>query len=376
MSRFDESLPGDVRDIAERLTEARATLSPLELDELRGRVHRSVTRRSPGRRTGRMRRTSLAAILAAALMLTSGAGAVIAAGYFGGNSGGNYFGGDSHVFEGTSFDHFRDSSFCQYHGPQTFHEVFPTIFGVFIITITTDCGRVIDVHISFIPFFPPHHHFPFPGGFGWFFGGHGPEQFTSGPDVSTTAPDGTTGMTIVVDGQTFTIPLDGSGGTTGTGTQQPPPPAPTFSVSFNGDGGSGSMATETDSAPTALTADGFTRTGYTFAGWNTSPTGHGTAYADGATYPFTANATLFAQWKPNPTFTVSFNGNGGFGGMTTETRSAATALLPEGFTRPGYTFAGWNTSPSGNGTAYANGATYAFTANATLYAQWTPARRH
>ena len=125
MTDFNEQLPEDVRDIAERLTEARVALSPLELDELRGRIHRRVTRSSKRRGMGTLRRSSLAAILAAALMLTSGAGAVIAAGYFGGNSDGN-FGGDSHVFQSTSFRHFRDSSFCQYHGPVTITRVFPT----------------------------------------------------------------------------------------------------------------------------------------------------------------------------------------------------------------------------------------------------------
>jgi uncharacterized repeat protein (TIGR02543 family) len=57
------------------------------------------------------------------------------------------------------------------------------------------------------------------------------------------------------------------------------------------------MANETENAPTALTANAFTRTGYTFSGWNTAANGTGTAYADGATYPFTASATLYAQWS-------------------------------------------------------------------------------
>jgi uncharacterized repeat protein (TIGR02543 family) len=57
------------------------------------------------------------------------------------------------------------------------------------------------------------------------------------------------------------------------------------------------MANETASAPTNLTTNTFTRTGYTFAGWNTVANGSGTAYADGASYPFTASATLYAQWS-------------------------------------------------------------------------------
>ena len=57
-------------------------------------------------------------------------------------------------------------------------------------------------------------------------------------------------------------------------------------MTFNANGGTGTMANETDTAPTALTTNTFTRTGYTFAGWNTVAGGGGTAYADGATYPF------------------------------------------------------------------------------------------
>lgn len=364
MDHFDEHLPEDVRDIAERLTQARATLSPLELDDLRGRIHRRSTRAPRVRRTSRFRRSSLAAILAAALMLTSGAGAVIAAGYFGGS------GGDRYVFQELSFAHDHDASFCQYHGPVTITRFIPTPFGLFIITITYDCGRVINVHITFIPFYPhgfPPHHIP---PFFWRFD-NGPQQGTNDNSVSTTAPTGTTGMTITENGATYTLPFDFGNGS----TQAPPPPSPSYSVSFNANGGSGSMASETANAPTALTADSFTRAGYTFAGWGDSPAG-GVAYADGATFPFTANATLYAQWKPNPSYTVSFSANGGVGAMAPETKNVATALEPDGFSRSGYTFAGWNTAPNGSGTSYGDGATYAFTASTTLYAQWTADGRH
>lgn len=196
MTDFDEHIPEDLRDIAERLTEARAGFTPLELDELRTRVHRRVSRPARRRGMGAFRRTSLAAILAAALMLSSGAGAVIAAGYFGGGS---------QVFQTTSFRHDRDASYCQYHGPVTITRVIPTFFGLLIVTITFDCGRVISVHINFIPFPFPHGH----GhglGFGWQFG-NGPLQTTSGTSVSTTAPTGTTGMTITSNGSNYTLPF-------------------------------------------------------------------------------------------------------------------------------------------------------------------------
>ena len=56
------------------------------------------------------------------------------------------------------------------------------------------------------------------------------------------------------------------------------------------------MSTQIANVPTALTANTFTRTGYTFSGWNTAASGAGTAYANGATYAFAADITLYAQW--------------------------------------------------------------------------------
>jgi uncharacterized repeat protein (TIGR02543 family) len=144
------------------------------------------------------------------------------------------------------------------------------------------------------------------------------------------------------------------------------------------------MAPEAANTPTALTPNGFAWPGYTFEGWNTVATGGGASYANGASYPFTAGATLYAQWKakPRPTrhyHTVFFEANGGSGGMGTETHSLPAALIPAAFTRAGYTFAGWNTAANGDGTSYGNGATYSFASNATLHARWTlrrPTHRH
>jgi uncharacterized repeat protein (TIGR02543 family) len=68
-------------------------------------------------------------------------------------------------------------------------------------------------------------------------------------------------------------------------------------VTFNANGGTGTMAAETASAPTALTANKYTRAGYTFTGWSTAANGVGTAYKNDAVYPFTASTTLYAQWK-------------------------------------------------------------------------------
>jgi uncharacterized repeat protein (TIGR02543 family) len=148
-------------------------------------------------------------------------------------------------------------------------------------------------------------------------------------------------------------------------------------VIFNSNGGTGSMADQTSDVPTALTLNSFTRTGYSFTGWNTVPGGGGTSYADGATYSFAENVTLYAQWLAQPDHTVTFDGNGSTAGsMSPQTENVPTALTPNAFTRAGYTFAGWNTASNGSGASYVDNATYDFSLDITLYAQWTAISIH
>jgi uncharacterized repeat protein (TIGR02543 family) len=153
-------------------------------------------------------------------------------------------------------------------------------------------------------------------------------------------------------------------------------PLPNHTVTFNVNGGSGSMSNQVANVPTALTLNSFTRTGYSFSGWNTLSGGGGTAYADGAVYSFSANITLYGQWTPLPNHTVTFNANGGSGSMSNQVVNVPTALTLNTFIRTGYSFSGWNTASDGSGTAYADGATYSFSADTTLYAQWTPLPNH
>jgi uncharacterized repeat protein (TIGR02543 family) len=142
-------------------------------------------------------------------------------------------------------------------------------------------------------------------------------------------------------------------------------------VTFNANGGSGTMSDQTASTATNLTANAFTRTGYTFTGWNTAANGSGTAYSNEENYPFTANATLYAQWTAIGSSTVIFDANSGTGTMANQTANTATALITNAFTRLGYTFAGWATTAVGT-VAYSDSASYPFSANTTLYAIWTP----
>lgn len=77
-----------------------------------------------------------------------------------------------------------------------------------------------------------------------------------------------------------------------------------YTVAYNGNGStSGSMSTQTFTYGKSynLAANGFVRSGYHFAGWNTKADGSGTAYADKASVKnLTANSggtvTLYAKW--------------------------------------------------------------------------------
>ncbi len=79
-------------------------------------------------------------------------------------------------------------------------------------------------------------------------------------------------------------------------------------VTFDANGGSGVMnsLTVASNVSTSLTSNVFTRSGFTFTGWNTAADGTGTAYADAADVTQLAAAeyngqtiTLYAQWKLN-----------------------------------------------------------------------------
>lgn len=149
-------------------------------------------------------------------------------------------------------------------------------------------------------------------------------------------------------------------------------PVVTHTVTFNSNFGTATTSTQTKGVPTNLDDNTFSRTGYTFDGWNDQQDGSGTDYTDGQSYDFTADVTLFAQWTSlSAARTVTFDPNGGSGTMAEQTYEGTTHLTPNTLTREGYTFAGWNTEEDGSGTPYADGAEFDFSSDQTLFAQWT-----
>jgi uncharacterized repeat protein (TIGR02543 family) len=96
-----------------------------------------------------------------------------------------------------------------------------------------------------------------------------------------------------------------------------PPETPSYTITFDANGGTGSMSTQTiqQGASANLTANNFTRTNYTFNGWNTLANGSGSNYSDNVSYTMgSGNVTLYAKWTaaqvPITTYwTGAVNGN-------------------------------------------------------------------
>ena len=135
----------------------------------------------------------------------------------------------------------------------------------------------------------------------------------------------------------------------------------TYSVAYNGNGATGgSMSKSNHTYDTAknLTTNGYTRNGYTFLGWSTSPDG-GVQYSDGdsvlnltATDGETVN--LYAQWKQLG-YEINYDGNGADGGSTSGQfvpYNQTTSLNKSGYYKKGYKFKEWNSKSNGSGESY------------------------
>ena len=196
-----------------------------------------------------------------------------------------------------------------------------------------------------------------------------------------TAPDGS-GINYI-GGSTFTINANttlyanwrGGGnvglfyraGTGGTGT--PPPSSGTYYNAYT-------------SQPIVGNTGLFTRTGFTFGGWNTATNGSGTSYPAGSNITIPGSTiVLVAQWIPDagPNVNLTYNANSANGGQGADvtnsysTNSAATISgQPGSFTNtdPNKIFYGWNTATDGTGTSYSAGSYITMNSSKTLYAQW------
>ena len=152
-------------------------------------------------------------------------------------------------------------------------------------------------------------------------------------------------------------------------------------INLDKQGGSGGTAYVTgtyDSAMPSATAP--SRTGYTFAGYYTSPNGGGTQYYDEnmvsvSYWNITTNpSTLYANWTAN-TYTLNFdvqNGDALSPSTQSVTYDAAYGTLPTP-TRYGFAFKGWYTTPNGGSetdTEVLTSDIYSIDGDQTIYAHW------
>lgn len=196
-----------------------------------------------------------------------------------------------------------------------------------------------------------------------------------------------TSTSIWIDGAkdlvNATLKYDGNGGTD-TVTDVP--------NSESKSGSKGDNATFTVSSTTP------TRDGYTFKGWNTDPSGNGTAYEAGKTISvaYGSTTTLYAQWEETPgpspdpggdddkkETKLEFKPNAGTdtvdnmpSDMTDTPKAGETSVafpIPTTIpTRERYEFKHWNTKDDDSGDTYERGATINVPVGTTgtLYAIW------
>ena len=163
---------------------------------------------------------------------------------------------------------------------------------------------------------------------------------------------------------------------------------------YNANTGSTSQTRRTDGVvdqTLTVIANPFTRTGYTFTGWNTQADGRGRAYTAGNGFRLVADpksnpvntSVLYAQWRINRV-TLKFDPNGETGGYPDITVDAFTTVtIPADakepkVQRPGFRFTGWAMKPTpgagdtilspGKGTV-----SMPDRGSITVYAQWAPA---
>ena len=125
---------------------------------------------------------------------------------------------------------------------------------------------------------------------------------------------------------------------------------PTHTIHFNSNGGEGTMNDQTvdEFVPTALSPNTFTREGFEFDGWNTQANGEGQYYADNANITLMDDITLYAQWDPKFTITVTQADNGVISASAT-TAVAETTISLTAIPNEGYEFDSWIvTDGSGN----------------------------
>lgn len=106
---------------------------------------------------------------------------------------------------------------------------------------------------------------------------------------------------------------------------------------------------------------------YRFVGWNQNANANIALSALGS-----SNVYVMAYFDKIPTYTISYNANGGSGAPSAQTKTEGVNLTLSSTkpTRTGYTFLGWSFSSTATTATFAAGATFDYDQTTTLYAVW------
>ena len=149
-----------------------------------------------------------------------------------------------------------------------------------------------------------------------------------------------------------------------------------YTLSFNNNGGTGSPsalnspAINTGHYTYTIPLTTPTRSGYTFAGWNTLSDGTGENVHPGDNYTVSESSTLYATWN----YSLSYDANGGIPAPNSQTKIGGSttffeisSIVP---TNHDKLFLGWSTDPSSNSPLYLSDRINVTSPNTTLYAIW------
>ena len=134
----------------------------------------------------------------------------------------------------------------------------------------------------------------------------------------------------------------------------------TYTITFNANDGSENPSTVTQNFTAGIAQAlipveelGFSKAGFSFAGWGRAPKSKQASYVDGASYTATANETLYALWSEIPIYSVNIPVNAN-GSVTANpaTATAGTEITLSNAPNEGYQFTSYSVTDA-DGTAVA-----------------------
>ena len=149
-------------------------------------------------------------------------------------------------------------------------------------------------------------------------------------------------------------------------------------IEYNANGGTGEPEPQTKNEGTQISLSTVQpkRPGYTFMGWSSIQDGDSVEYYPGGKYMSDEDITLYAVWKYDDKYTITFDGTGGTNvpeSMTVD--KGATVDLP--MQEPSFSccrFLGWSSSSGSSRVDYLPGMSYTPNSSVTLYAVWDDQR--